>query len=108
MPCQCFIVPPHLLRAIAESTANADKIRHSARRSLNARDVFTKCRADRLTSLATPRAHQHQQHIVPPQVLRNLSQSEDVDESTRARAKQDHEHVQGLMQKKLGKWPCHL
>ncbi|KAH6900680.1 hypothetical protein B0T10DRAFT_534948 [Thelonectria olida] len=102
MPCQCFIVPPHLLRAIADCATNADHIRHAARRSLNARDAYIKCRADRLTALATPREQQHQQQIIPPHVLRNLSQSEEVEESVREHAKLDHEHVEGLMQKKLG------
>ncbi|KAK2669704.1 hypothetical protein RAB80_015230 [Fusarium oxysporum f. sp. vasinfectum] len=100
MACRHFIVPPHLLRAIADSEANADKIRHAARRTLAARDTYTKVRAERMVALTVPRGYQRQQ-IIPPHILRSLSQSEESEENVRDRAKRDLQHVEGLMQQKL-------
>ncbi|KAM6523094.1 hypothetical protein FSOLCH5_003713 [Fusarium solani] len=100
MACCHYIVPPHLLRAIADSEANADKIRYAARRTLAARDAYTKVRAGRMAALAVPRGYQRQQ-IIPPHVLRSLSQSEESEENVRDRAKRDLQHVEGLMQQKL-------
>ncbi|KAH6883996.1 hypothetical protein B0T10DRAFT_580201 [Thelonectria olida] len=99
MACRHYIAPPHLLRAIADSEANTDKIRHAARRSLAARDAYTKFRAERMAALTMPRGYQRQQ-IIPPHVLRSLSQSEES-ENVRDRAKRDLQHVEGLMQQKL-------
>ncbi|EXK35663.1 hypothetical protein FOMG_08876 [Fusarium oxysporum f. sp. melonis 26406] len=100
MACRHFIVPPHLLRAIADSEANADKIRHAARRTLAARDTYTKARVERMVALTVPRGYQRQQ-IIPPHILRSLSQSEEYEENVRDRAKRDLQHVEGLMQQKL-------
>ncbi|KAM6513706.1 hypothetical protein FALCPG4_016079 [Fusarium falciforme] len=100
MACRHYIVPPHLLRAIADSEANADKIRHAARRTLAARDAYTKVRAERMAALTVPHGYQRQQ-IIPPHVLRSLSQSEVSEENVRDRAKRDLQHVEGLMQQKL-------
>ncbi|KAJ4169243.1 hypothetical protein NW754_001329 [Fusarium falciforme] len=100
MACRHYIVPPHLLRAIADSEANADKIRHAARRTLAARDAYTKVRAERMAALTVPHGYQRQQ-IIPPHVLRSLSQSEESEENVRDRAKRDLQHVEGLMQQKL-------
>ncbi|KPM42552.1 hypothetical protein AK830_g3992 [Neonectria ditissima] len=110
MSCRCFIVPPHLLRGIAESAHNSEHVRKAAQNSLAAREALIKGRCARLTALGTPRGYlrtnqdqgsssQHQQ-IVPPDMLRNLSQSEEVDESHRARAKRDLEHLESLMGQK--------
>lgn len=106
MACRHFIVPPHLLRAIADSEANADKIRHAARRTLAARDTYTKARVERMVALTVPRGYQRQQ-IIPPHILRSLSQSEESEENVRDRAKRDLQHVEGLMQQKLGRFPLH-
>ncbi|KAI5467692.1 metalloprotease [Mariannaea sp. PMI_226] len=100
MACPHYIIPPHLLQAIADSEANADKIRHAARQSLAARETYTKVRAERMAALAAPRSHQRQQ-IVPPHVLRSLSQSEEAEEHVRDRAVRDLHHLEGLMQQKL-------
>lgn len=104
MTCRHYIVPPHLLRAIADSEENSDKIRHAARRSLTARDAYTKVRAERMAALTMPRGYQRQQ-IIPPHILRSLSQSEESEEIVRDRAKRDLQHVEGLMQQKLRKFP---
>ncbi|KAH7227160.1 metalloprotease [Fusarium redolens] len=101
MACRHFIIPPHLLRAIANSEANTYKIRHAARRTLAARDTYTKVRAERMVALAVPRGYQRQQ-IIPPHILRSLSQSKESEENVRDRAKRDLQHVEGLMQQKLG------
>ncbi|KAK7426062.1 hypothetical protein QQZ08_007510 [Neonectria magnoliae] len=110
MSCRHFIVPPHLLRGIAESTVNPEHVRKAAQQSLTAREALTQVRSARLASLTTPRGYlrtnqehgssSHQQQIVPPDMLRNLSQSEEIDESHRARAKRDLEHLESLMGQK--------
>lgn len=112
MACRHFIVPPHLLRGIAESKVNPDHIRKAAMESLGAREKLTKVRCDRFAALATPRGYQRsgegpsgvqRQQIVPPDMLRNISESEQVDEAARVRAKRDLEHLEGLMGQKQGK-----
>lgn len=109
MACRHFIVPPHLLRGIAESKVNPDHIRKAAMQSLGAREKLTKVRCDRFAALATPRGYQRsgdgpsgvqRQQIVPPDMLRNISESEQVDEPARVRAKRDLEHLEGLMGQK--------
>ncbi|KAF7553198.1 hypothetical protein G7Z17_g3804 [Cylindrodendrum hubeiense] len=106
MACRHFIVPPHLLRGIAESKVNPEHVRKAALQSLGAREKFTQLRCDRIAALTTPRGYQRsggesanvqRQQIVPPDMLRNISESEHVDEAARARAKRDLEHVEGLL-----------
>lgn len=47
---RCYIVPPHLLRGIAESIHNSDRIRKKALTSLAEHDRITKLRKDRLAA----------------------------------------------------------
>ncbi|KAH7151806.1 hypothetical protein B0J13DRAFT_546884 [Dactylonectria estremocensis] len=122
MACRQFqcIVPPHLLRGIAESKVNPDHVRNAALTSLRAREQVTKLRAARMSALVASRGQrsggepsersesstQHQE-IVSPYILRGIAESEDVDEGARARAKQDLQHVESLMSQRRAQAPLH-
>ena len=103
MSCRCFIVPPHLLRGIAESTSNPQNVRDAAQASLIAHDRVMSARRERMASLAEPRGSgaslRRASPFIPEAVLTRLSTSDAVDESTRARAKRDLGHLQSLMAK---------
>lgn len=106
MRSRCYIVPPHLLRGIAESSQNSEKTRKAAQASLAAHDRVTSCRKDRLAALNTPRGystnkpvHFRPQHIIPDTLLRHVAESDNCDEPTRARAKRDLEHLEKVLAK---------
>ncbi|KAK3315917.1 metalloprotease [Apodospora peruviana] len=102
----CSIVPPYLLRGIAESDACEQKHKECALRSLHQRNSYTTKRCNRFAHLALPRAaraaagHQPQQHqsIVPEILLKHIAEAEDVDEETKARAKRDSERIHAATQ----------
>ncbi|KAK3332942.1 metalloprotease [Cercophora scortea] len=94
----CSIVPPYLLRGIAENSVNDESHRQVALRSLQQRETYTAKRCDRFSALARPRAAraQHpvqQQAIVPEFLLKHIAESELVDAETRARAAYDCEQI---------------
>ncbi|WAO85763.1 Hypothetical protein NCS54_00301100 [Fusarium falciforme] len=104
MPCRCYIVPPHLLRGIVDSQSNPEHIRKAAQASLAAHDRITSLRKERLAALTTPRGYQNSrpvnfqpQHIIPDALLRHISESDQVDESTRTRARRDLNHLQQIL-----------
>ncbi|KAF4978319.1 hypothetical protein FZEAL_5292 [Fusarium zealandicum] len=106
MPCRCYIVPPHLLRGIAESSHNPEHIRSAAQASLAAHERVIGLRKERLASLTTPRGFRggqsvnfRPQHIIPDTLLRHVVESDLVDEVTRTRAKRDLEHLQQVLGK---------
>ncbi|KAL2126633.1 hypothetical protein VTI74DRAFT_492 [Chaetomium olivicolor] len=104
----CSIVPPYLLRGIAESQHEDvdDEIRQCALRSLHHRDnYYTAKRRDRFETLSQPRTVRAQyaspessqrQAIVPEHLLQRIAECEDVDEETRQRARRDIEHLQRI------------
>lgn len=98
---RCYIVPPHLLQAIADSTSNPEKVRETAKASLLAREKVSLARTERFAALTQPRGYAAQQparqQIVPPHILRAISTAEDNDEATRERAKDNLEHVEGVI-----------
>ncbi|KAJ3497261.1 hypothetical protein NLG97_g2039 [Lecanicillium saksenae] len=98
---RCYIVPPHLLQAIADSTSNPEKVRETAKASLLAREKVSVARKDLFAILTQPRGYasgsQPRQEIVPPHILRAISTAEDNDDETRARAKDNLEHVEGVI-----------
>ncbi|TQV97397.1 peptidase M4, thermolysin [Cordyceps javanica] len=96
---RCYIVPPHLLQAIADSTSNPEKIRESARACLLSREKVSTARKELFATLAQPRGFTSQQRhqIVPPHVFQQMSTAEANDEETRARAKGNLEHVEGVI-----------
>lgn len=104
---RCYIVPPHLLQAIADSTHNEAGVRDSARACLAAREQVSASRKAVFAALTTPRGYhaagttfdERRQHIIPESMLSHLAESEHVDEETRTRAKRDLEHLQGFYAK---------
>lgn len=102
MQCPCFIVPPHLLRAIAESSSNSDQVREAAHASLAAHTRVGASRELRMAMLSQPHGTDTDPShrcspFIPEGVLARLSVSEAVDEATRDNAKRDLEHVQAFM-----------
>jgi hypothetical protein len=104
MACRCYIVPPHLLRGIAESTVNSEGIRKAAEASIAVRERISAARQERLAALARPRGYSRTgsvnftpQHIVPDFLLRHVAESEHVDEATRARAQRDLGHLEEVL-----------
>ncbi|PON25599.1 hypothetical protein TGAM01_v205484 [Trichoderma gamsii] len=80
---RCFIVPPHLLKAISESSANSDVIRQSALAALSSRqDVVVK----RKNCLHRAHPRSTAGPFIPAHVLRHISESEHADEASRAAA----------------------
>ncbi|KFG84988.1 metalloprotease [Metarhizium anisopliae] len=103
MSCNCFIVPPHLLKGIANSTHNSEEIRKSAQNGLELHAKLTDARKKRLASLSQPRGARGEvpaprpAPFIPETVLHHLSIAEDLDEAVRQHAKRDLEHFQSLM-----------
>ncbi|CAI6079779.1 unnamed protein product [Clonostachys chloroleuca] len=101
--CRCYIVPPHLLRGIADSASNPDHIRHAAAHSLASRERVTIARKDLFTHLTTPRGYFNtskapaRRRIVPDALLRHVADSDKADETTRSRARRDLEHLQQVL-----------
>ncbi|KAK1985577.1 metalloprotease [Colletotrichum cereale] len=101
----CYVVPPYLLKGIADADCNSDQERQAARHALELRDLFTTRRAERLAILGGPRAQRNQlssrsrPSIIPDVLLRHIAESPDVDDDTRANARRDLEHLQSLQQK---------
>ncbi|KAI1799032.1 Metalloprotease [Daldinia bambusicola] len=97
----CYVVPPYMLSAIAESSHNLDRIRESARHALDLHKAYCEKREKRFAALGAPRgskaANVHrQQGIVPDHMLEHIASSEDVDDDTRACAKRDLEHIRSI------------
>ncbi|KAK4139081.1 uncharacterized protein C8A04DRAFT_33457 [Dichotomopilus funicola] len=96
----CSIVPPYLLRGIAESQSNDDKARQGARNCLAHRERVTTKRAERFRLLSQPPAtraaaniHRGHRNIVPEVLLQHIADSGDVDDNTKARARGDIERT---------------
>ncbi|KAI4860737.1 Metalloprotease [Hypoxylon rubiginosum] len=98
----CYVVPPYLLTAIADSSSNEDPIRESARNALTMHKSYVGKREKRFAALTAPRglkaaAAVHQRKsIVPDHMLQHIADCEDVDEDTRACAKRDLEHIRNV------------
>ncbi|KAI2629928.1 Metalloprotease [Hypoxylon sp. NC1633] len=97
----CYVVPPYMLSAIAESTHNEDHIRESARNALTVHKSYVGKREKRFAALTAPRgtkgaANVQRQSIIPDHILQHIADSEDVDEDTRACARRDLEHIQSV------------
>ena len=110
---RCYIVPPHLLRGIAESTINSARTREAAHASLAAHDRITTIRKERFAALTEPRGFGRRlnmnfspQQIIPDGLLRFLSTSEEVDEATRSKAKRDLEHLETVIDRVPGSDNC--
>ncbi|KAI0120825.1 Metalloprotease [Hypoxylon sp. NC0597] len=100
----CYVVPPYLLSAIADSSHNDDSIRESARHALTIHSNYAGRREKRFAALTAPRgtkttANVHRQGIVPDHMLEHIADSEDVDDETRACARRDLEHIRNVYAK---------
>jgi hypothetical protein len=93
MSCSCFIVPPHILKGIADSDTNSASVRQDARASLESCERMQAAREERLDALLAPGAHSHSRPtprpFIPKQLLQKISESESVDEEVRKQAKTD-------------------
>ncbi|PWI68921.1 hypothetical protein PCL_01306 [Purpureocillium lilacinum] len=80
----CFIVPPHLLRGIAESEHNSEATRNGAKASLASYERVVKAYHERLTALAARPAAGNPRHarIIPEAILAHLSLTERAQEGT--------------------------
>lgn len=100
MSARCYIVPPHLLKAMSESAHNSDAIRQAARTALASHQTFTAkrkaCIEAAIQSRRSSRATSSTRPFVPSAVLRHISQSEHVSEEARARAAKGLEHCHHL------------
>ena len=97
MSCPCYIVPPHFLQAIADSSHNSEHQRSRARAALEHRNRTTQAREQRLDALEQPENRQQHanrpQPFIPQQVLERLANSDAVDQRTRDRARRDLDHA---------------
>jgi len=99
----CSIVPPHLLRAIAESSENNEERRDAAIRTLDHCQLVRDKRVELLQALTQPRGYHSHGHaagarrsIVPDHLLKAIVDSPDTDEDTKSRATRDLEQIQGV------------
>ncbi|KAI1118184.1 metalloprotease [Nemania sp. NC0429] len=102
----CSVVPPYLLKALAESGHNSDEIRESARHCLDFNNQSYISKRQRVfAQLATPRgarsaaSRRGQEGIVSDALLRHIAECGDVDDDTRACARRDLEHVASVQAK---------
>ncbi|CZS74636.1 hypothetical protein SNK03_010110 [Fusarium graminearum] len=102
-------VPPHILRAIAQSKA-AEHICRSAQITLEHTERILQARVEIATnmlqrqSFLTRESVSHRQHIIPPQILRNIAES-DADEGTRDKARESLSHLESIIGKVKGSQP---
>lgn len=102
----CHIVPNYLLKAIAECDHNDEEERTCAHHSMEVSDHIVAKRVERLQALTAPRGlrltlehlNQHQS-IVPDILLRQIAESEEVDEETRVCARRDLEHIKHVQER---------
>ncbi|KAG9256921.1 uncharacterized protein F5Z01DRAFT_493474 [Emericellopsis atlantica] len=105
--CCCHIVPPHLLRAIANSEEVSETTRQAAKASLESRDKYSSKRKELFDRLTRPRGYRTPQgspsasrrrSIIPDTLLRHLAHSSHLDDEGRARAKRDLDHLTQVLQ----------
>jgi len=106
MPCNCFIVPPHLLRAIATSSHNNEAIRKSAQQCVDFHEKLMSARQERMAKAALlqtqGQAYSRISPFIPQVLLRQLSKADRVDDAARSLAAKDLDHAQQLMSSKKG------
>ncbi|KAM0464066.1 hypothetical protein ACHAO4_000793 [Trichoderma viride] len=90
---RCFMVPPHLLKAISESSANSDATRQAARADLSSHQRVIVKRKDCLRRSSRARPRSAADPFIPAHVLRHISQSEHADEVSRVAALRTLEHT---------------
>ncbi|KAG6010322.1 hypothetical protein E4U54_008394 [Claviceps lovelessii] len=97
MSCNCYIVPPHLLKAIAASSHNNEAIRKSAQQCLDFHGKVITARQRRMRVSASNRAQEQASEppkpFVPEFLLRNFVQSKSTDDENRALAERNSENL---------------
>lgn len=108
--CRCYVVPPHLLRSISDSTHNPQNVRNAARESLSRQAAVNTCRHERSKAIAMGKGRIRGRvlwgRVRKPKVpgspsiagvdlLRHISQSDTVDERVRERANRELERAKG-------------
>ncbi|KAG6154459.1 hypothetical protein E4U26_001536 [Claviceps purpurea] len=106
MPCNCFIVPPHLLKAIATSSHNNETTRKSAQLCVDFHEKLIAARRQRMAAAALNQVQDpgcfRASPFIPQILLRHLSKGEGVDDAARSLAAKDLDHAQQLMIVKKG------
>lgn len=106
MPCNCFIVPPHLLKAIATSAHNNETTRKSAQLCVDFHEKLIAARRQRMAVAALNQGKDQgcfrASPFIPQVLLRQLSKGEGVDDAARSLAAKDLDHAQQLMSSKKG------
>lgn len=96
---RCYVVPPYLLRSISESEHNPESIRKAAEATLTRRIKISSAHHDRSRALTDHAGIKKSSRppvkpsIVPLDILRKLSNAEDVDENVRVCARRDLAHI---------------
>ncbi|KAF5027741.1 hypothetical protein F66182_154 [Fusarium sp. NRRL 66182] len=102
-------IPPHLLRAIAQSNVNPLHVREAARASLlHTEHVLELCRQrrDAAIAISSPSsATTTKQQIVPPHILRHAAESNDADEPRRLQSERTLQHIENVIGKVRGSQP---
>lgn len=100
MPHRCYIVPPHLLRAISESSHNSESTRQAARTALASHQNVTAKRKSRIEAVVQSRRDSRPRPTarpyIPSYLLRHISQSADGDDEARAATLRTLEHTLSL------------
>jgi Zn-dependent metalloprotease len=100
MPHRCFIVPPHLFKAISESSANSDAIRQAAQAALSSQQDVAAKRKNCIEAVIRNRRsslHPAASSIIPVSMLRHISDSGQVNEASRAATLRTLEHTIDLL-----------
>lgn len=91
----CSIIPPYILKFIANSSEVGHETRQAAALTLNHTKSIHAARAN-MVAPAPPRSQHIPQGIVPDHILRTMAQSEAVDDVTRESAQRTLEHSQAV------------
>lgn len=98
---RCYIVPPHLLQAIADSEHNSESTRAKAKASLASHNAVTKTRKESIGAVLAARqpSSGSSQPFVPAHILSHIAESDMVDEAARERAKRALAHSKTLAER---------
>lgn len=96
----CYIIPPHMLRAIVHSQEASQNSRDVAKKTLGKIAAIRQARVQTQTSFTTGQAHRRPQGIVPGHVFQAVLKSDSASEESKERAK---EHLASMSKVKEAK-----